>query len=84
MATIEENIEALLDWQEMAFLKCYVDSNNIPVKVDEHKKIDQLLGCTEFHMYLHNKKAELLSQISSRIPNSTVHKLQAQFDARWP
>lgn len=84
LATIEENIEALLDWQEMANLKSYVDSNNIPVKVDEHKKIDQLLGCTEFHMYLHNKKAELLSQISSRIPNSTVHQLQAQFDARWP
>lgn len=84
LATIKENIEALLDWQEMAILKSYVDSNNISVKVNEHKKIDQLLGCVEFHVYLQSKKAELLSRLGSRIPNGTMHQLQAQFDARWP
>ncbi|MCR2746138.1 hypothetical protein [Limnobacter parvus] len=84
LASTADNIEALLDWQELATLKSYADSNNIAVKANEHQKIEQLLGCTEFHAFIRSKKTELLGLLASLIPNGTPHQLQAQLDARWP
>jgi hypothetical protein len=84
LASTADNIEALLDWQELAALKSYADSNNIAVKADDHQKIEQLLGCTEFHAFIRSKKTELLGLLASLIPNGTPHQLQAQLDARWP
>lgn len=83
LATTEENIEALLDWQELATLKAYVDSNNIAVKANDHQKIEQILAATEFHTFIRAKKTQIGDLLESIIPSGTTHQLLAQFDARW-
>lgn len=83
LATTEENIEALLDWQELAILKVYVDSNNIVVKANDHQKIEQILAATEFHTFIRARKTQIGNLLDSIIPSGTPHHLPAQFDARW-
>ena len=84
LASVEENIEALLDWQEFVTLKNYVDQANIQITPTDHKKIDTLIGSTQFICFLQTNKKQIIQQLTPLIPRGASHKLQPQFDARWP
>lgn len=83
LASTEENIEALLDWQEIAALKAYIDSNNMVVTASDHQKIDRILAAKEFRNFVYARKTQITNLIESIVPIGTPHKLLAQFEARW-
>lgn len=76
LADTTQNIEALLEWQEMVNLKNFVDANNLVVMANDYQKIEQLLDCKNFTLFIVRRKTEIFQTLKALIPQGLQHQFR--------